>query len=187
MTAVATRSLSTEHRELVALRLANPTPGIAASLSKRITGMEMEMEMDGIEYEPFVMPTAVKAALADMPDAELRTAFTQAIKDWSADDLTAGQKASLTTKVKRYFEEGSKRSFEDWTMPAFGSGAPRKTLSDEDLISRVHKLRSLIARGDQVKPKIRARAESELRITEDDAKERGLSVSKSPSKDAAKS
>lgn len=177
-TAISPTDLLAQHAELVEKRgKPDLTSGVSASLSRKIGEVELLMEMEGVTYEPYVAPSKSAAGLAELTDAQVEALFAEAIKARIA-ATTSGVKASGTTTIRRVSAELTRRDIAH-EVPNFGTGSATASLSAEELAKKVHQLRSLLSRGDQVRPRIRKLAESELRSLTDQASERDIPISDS--------
>lgn len=177
MTAVAVtpQDLVKQHAELVAER-AKPglTSGVAASLSRRIGQAELEMELQGLTYEPYVPASQSASSLADLTDAAVKAGWDQAVAERKA-ATKPGIKASGTLKVKRYEAEMTKRGME-FAPATFSPSGASAAMNDEQLATRIHKVRQLLA-SPKIRPRIQKIASAELASLETLASERGVPVS----------
>jgi hypothetical protein len=177
-TTISPTDLLSAHAELVEKRSASGlTAGVAASLSRKIGETELTLELEGIEYQPYIAPSKSVASMSELTDAQVTALFDEAVKTRIA-ATTSGFKASGTSTVKRVAAELERRGIKV-EVPSFGVGSATSALSAEDLSRKVHQLRALLSRGDQVRPRIRKLAESELRTLTDQAGERDIPISDS--------
>jgi hypothetical protein len=106
---IMSTDLLTQHRDAIAARESAKTAGVKAGLSRKIALLELNLTIEGIEFEPWEAPRPVSTRKPRFSDAALLDRISQVAQVANAENVAPRIRATADALVRKLTEEASQR------------------------------------------------------------------------------